>query len=145
MAIGLVILSMNVLFHGRHKNGIKILRFLGKGALKLKKQCKTEFLERKKFLSKLPSSISRVFNGEIRGNCNSCSYRIIIFWHSMPLMSEMCLIKLKKAKIGYFWGFFEFFGSKNYFDEKYCNKHVQILCMSTKRGIWRRLGTVHLV
>ena len=117
----------------------------GEGGSEAQKTVQNRIFERKKFLSKLPSSISRVFNGEIRGNCNSCSYRIIIFWHSMPLMSEMCLIKLKKAKIGYFWGFFEFFGSKNYFDEKYCNKHVQILCMSTKRGIWRRLGTVHLV
>ena len=42
----------------------------GRGGSKAQKTVKNSIFERKKFLSKLPSSICRVFNGEIRRNCN---------------------------------------------------------------------------
>ena len=87
----------------------------GRGGSKAQKTVKNSIFERKKFLSKLPSSISSVFNGEIRRNCNLYSLRIIIFWHSTPIMHELCLKKLKKGCNWPFLGFFLNFGAKKQF------------------------------
>ena len=86
---------MDVFFHGKPKNGIKILKLLGKEGLGLKKHLKIAFLSVNSFV-KLPLSISRVFNGEIRGKCDSCSFRII-FWQSTQSLSWMCLEKFKNS------------------------------------------------
>ena len=87
----------------------------GRGGSKAQKTVKNSIFERKKFLSKLPSSISSVFNGEIRRNCNLYSLRIMIFWHSTPILREMCLKKLKKGCNWPFFGFFLNFGAKKQF------------------------------
>ena len=84
--------SMNVLFHGKHKNGITI-EILEEGRSRAQKTVKNSIFGRKKFLTNCPHHVQ----GEIRGNFYLYSLRIMIFWHSTPSMREMCLKKLKKG------------------------------------------------
>ena len=90
------------------------LRFMRMGGLELKKQWKTAFLGVKSFCQ-IALIMFRVFNGKIRGNCNLYSLRLIIFWHSTPIMRKMCLKKLKKGCNWPFFGFFLNFGAKKQF------------------------------
>ena len=90
------------------------LRFLRMGGLELKKQWKTAFLGVKSFCQ-IALIMFRVFNGKIRGNCNLYSLRLIIFWHSTPILRKMCLKKLKKGCNWPFFGFFfKYWGQKKF-------------------------------
>ena len=99
-------------FIGNTKMVSQLRSLMKGGGLGLKNQCKTAFLGVKSFCQ-IALIMFRVFNGKIRGNCNLYSLRLIIFWHSTPIMRKMCLKKLKKGCNWPFFGFFfKFWGQK---------------------------------
>ena len=95
------------------KNGITIEIFEDGGS-RAKNTVKNSIMGVKSFCQ-IALIMFRVFNGKIRRNCNLYSLRLIIFWHSTPIMRKMCLKKLKKGCNWPFFGFFFNFGAKKQF------------------------------